>query len=169
MKSQKLTEAELEQKFFKVMGRSTIDKLKNLMIFKISENSYEVYFKYLVEKLGRNNYMVSKKDTNVIKNFYTLKNALAWCYYDKVQKFYQANRVDQLDRILQSTIFETKLQEKSLKKITDSDKIIIKTTKLLENKLKQESVVRELASYTLESMTYNIKQLEQAKSATQDK
>jgi len=169
LKSQNLTEAELEQKFFKVMGRSTIDKLKNLMIFKLSENTYEVYFKYIVEKQSRNNYVVTKKDSSLNKNFYTLKNALAWCYYDKTQKFYQANRVDQLDRILQSTIFETKLQEKSLKKSLDSELAMIKMTKLIENKLKHESVIRELSTYTLESMNYNLKQLEQAKSAVQDK
>lgn len=137
-------------KLEKIISKKEIDALKNIVIFKESDGTYNLYDKYLINKTHDGLYVVSVIGTYTEKNFYKLKNAVAWCSYDKRNLFKGAKRLHQLDQMIFSMDTEIQLHTKLLKKAKDDDYKIIYLSKLSQDKAKKRKFSDELGRYLTE-------------------
>lgn len=124
--------------------KKEIDALKGIIIFRDEDGTYNVYDKYLIRKNEDGIYEVTVNGTHTIKTFYKLKNAVAWCSFDKRNMFKASRRLHQLDQMIFSMDTEIQLHSKLMKKATDSDYKLIYLSKLTQDKAKKKSFSSEL-------------------------
>lgn len=134
----------------KIISKKEIDALKDIVIFKESDDAYNLYDKYLIVKNDDGIYVVSVIGTFTEKKFYKLKNAVAWCSFDKRNMFKGATRLHQLDQLLFSMDTEIQLHSRLTKKSVDEDYKLIYLSKLSQNKAKKRKYTVELDRYLTE-------------------
>jgi hypothetical protein len=91
------------------------------------------------------------------KVFYTLKNAVTWCTYDKRNKFYESNRIVELDNRLGGLEVDISIHYKLFKTVKDDNDKLIYLAKLNEDRTKKRSFTTELTRYVEESKTWQQK------------
>lgn len=157
-------ENDFETKLINMLGSVNLGRLKKTTILQINNNCYELYGKYVIKKIAKNHYVVYKNKTHTQQEFCNLKNSMAWCYFDSIERLYNTMRIQELDRKITSLTSELKIQESILNKTKDLDKKNIYYTKIAENKLIYKAVTKELLKYAHHAMDYNLSLLEQLKS-----
>lgn len=147
---------DIEQKFKRVLSKPEIDKLQNIAIFQNNNGEYEVFNSYIIVKKP-SGADVKLHNGDVINTFYSLKNAICWCIFDKRGKYSSANRIIELDLKLSAVDVSMTLHQRLFRKTKDADNRMIYLAKLNEDKFKKRMMTDELDSYITESNNWQQK------------
>mgnify|MGYP003332683708 FL=1 len=82
--------------------------------------------------------------------FYSLKNAVTWCIFQKRNKLREANRVEYLDKSLESIRNMIVWHKTLIKKVTDPEIRLIYLAKLSYDDSKRRTLLKELNSFLQE-------------------
>jgi hypothetical protein len=129
------------------VSEKEIKSLGSILIFPESKNSYTVYEKYHVKKNKKGSYTVTVSGTFTEKNFYKLKNAVAWCSFDKRNLFKDAQRLHDLDSLIWAMDTEIELHLSLIKSTKDDGNKLIYISKLSENRYKKHQYTKELNNF----------------------
>lgn len=143
--------------FEKVITDKDIDELKKIIIYQENDGSYNIYDKYSIMKNSEGIYVVYVLGTYTEKNFYKLKNAVAWCSFDRRTLYKKAKRLHQLDQMIFSMDTEIQLHSKLVKKTKETENMLIYLAKLTENKAKKRMYNDEISYYIKEYQNWQDK------------
>lgn len=139
------------------LARPDLSSLQDIIIFQDSDGSYRLFNKYIITKISQYEFKVTTENTALDLTFNTLKNATAWCIFDKRDKFYDANRIHELDNKLGGIDIDIQVHARLMNKAPKSDDKLIFAAKITEDRLKKKQMVDILASYTSDSHTWQTK------------
>lgn len=145
-----------EKQLAKLMNPNFIGNLEDVIIFQNTDGSYELFNTYHITKTEKDEYIVTMLTTFTTHQFNTLKNAVAWCTFDKRNLLYQANRILTLDNLLAGIELDISLHAKIFKNSKNSEDKLIFLAKLSEDKLKKRLFTDELYSYINDSKRWQI-------------
>jgi hypothetical protein len=140
-----------EKQMFKILKRildkDNMDELKKGIIYP-ENNGYVMYDEYVIKNPKSGDFIIEKFNTYTIKRFNSLRNAIMWATLDKSNKIMYAKKVEELDILLSSTDTHIQLQKNILKsKKLSTDSMSLAYTKLHEETLKKNNIVRELEHF----------------------
>jgi hypothetical protein len=133
-------------KKFKHMVEKTMSEITDKVIIH-TNNIYVVYNKYAIIKDG-SGYLVHRRGDGREFSFNTMKHAVVWSILDSNLKCYEADRVLQLDKLLESVKVDTAIHTK-LKNLGDMEKFMINTIKLQTDRDRQRQFISELNKYII--------------------
>jgi hypothetical protein len=119
-------------------------KIKDLLVLKNEDGTYDLFGSYHIIQQDINNYVVFTQEDKFY--FSSLKNAVTWCVFDKNKKYKEVKRIAELDNLLGSLDVSI-LQHKKLVNKTDTEDKYIYLAKLNEDKLKKKAAISELSEY----------------------
>ena len=134
-------------KIQKLVPEKELSALREIVIYQENDSTYNAYGKYMIEKNTDGIYNVSVLGTHTTKNFYKLKNALAWCSFDKRMLYKDSNRLHQLDQLIFGVDTEIQIHSRLVKKSKNEESTLIYLAKLLQNKAKKRSFTNEISDY----------------------
>jgi hypothetical protein len=134
------------KKFEKFFERE-ISTVKDVMILPDADGSYELFGKYKIYPSKGGYYRVSVFSTDTEYEFTNIKNAVTWCTFDNVKKYYEAGRIKDLDLRLCSMEVDIAIHQKLANKTKDKNNRWIYLTKYEEDLLKKKAMLKELNSY----------------------
>ena len=140
-----------EKQLEKLMKSDFLGELEDVIIFQNTDGSYELFNTYRINKTSKDDYIVTMLTTFTTHQFNTLKNAVAWCTYDKRNLLYQSERILLLDNLLAGLDVDILLHTKIFKNAKNSDDKLIFLAKLSEDKLKKKRFTDELYTYVSNS------------------
>ena len=147
-------------KLQKMIPNSEMKSLQDLVIYQESDGSYQLFNRYVINKKSVSEYVVTTTFSDDPYTFNTLKNATAWCIFDKRDKFYEARRILELDNKLGGIDVDIMIHQKLFNKSkTDEDKLIY-IAKLNEDRIKKQMITDELDSYVSESKIWQERRFE---------
>jgi len=147
-------------KLSRMIESSETISLKNLIIFQDTDGSYQLFDKYTIQKLSQNEYQVTSVTSNICHLFNSLKNATVWCIFDKRDKFYEAQRILELDNKLGSLGVDIHIHLSMYRKAKTTEEQLIHVAKLNEDRLRKKIISEELASYTADANYWQSKRFE---------
>ena len=89
--------AKIDRKLDNMIATSEFAKLQDVVIFQDIDGTYNLFNKYHIRKKDVNNIVVSLNNGDDVNSFFSMKNAVCWCVFDKIGKYQLANRVIDLD------------------------------------------------------------------------
>lgn len=128
----------------KVITKKEIDALKNIIIFREDNGEYNIYDRYTVNRNTDGIYRVNVLGTYTEMNFYKLKNAVAWCSFDKRGCYKDASRLHQLDQLIFGMDTEIQIHTRLIKKASTEEAKLIYLSKLTQEKARKRNFVSEL-------------------------
>lgn len=147
----------LLRKLTKTIPESELKKLSELSIIQLSDGSYLLFSKYSIKK-NDGCYIVEMDKIAGTKSFNILKNAVAWCTYDKKNNIYDTNRIYLLDNKLSSVDAAIQVHQKLAKKAKNLEEKLIYLAKLGEEKMEKKQILEELDRYVESSKIWQSKQ-----------
>lgn len=149
-----MTDKEFLKSIQKIIDPATVNSIKKFVIIQ-EKDGYRVFEKYFIKqtKLG---FQVLQLHNDTVNVFCTLKYALTWCTLDNKNKVYEAERVKFLDSQLIGLGISISLCERYIKKSKEKDKKFIYLNKIVENKLKQNSIMSELSTLGQTAKKYQL-------------
>lgn len=148
----------LLRKLEKTVFKMDFDKVSELSIMQGPDGSYFLFNKYTINKID-DYYVVTKDSVAGTKSFNILKNAVAWCTYDKQNIFYEANRILELDNKLASVDSEIQVHQNLAKRAKKLEEKLIYLAKMGEEKMERKQITEELAGYVSSSKIWQNKRL----------
>jgi len=147
----------LLKKLTKTIPEAEMKKLSELSIIQGPDGSYFLFSKYSIKK--NNGYYVVELDRIAgTKSFNVLKNAVAWCTYDKRNSIYESKRIHDLDSKLSSIDAAILVHQRLAKKAKKLEEKLIYLAKLGEEKMEKKQILDELDSYVETSKIWQTKQ-----------
>lgn len=142
----------------RTIGQKTINTLQDLSVLKNDDGSYCLFNKYTIMRVGD---MYEVTGDSIIEKlmFYTLKNAVAWCTFDKRVVVHACKRIVELDRNLACIDTDIAQRQRMLKSAKTSDDELIYLAKLGEDKLKRKRMLGELGNYVQDSRIWQLNRL----------
>jgi hypothetical protein len=131
----------------KLMKSDALGELEDIIIFQNNDGSYELFNGYVITRSIDNAYVVTMLTTHTTHTFYTLKNAVTWCIFDKRNMIYESNRIIILDNLQGGLEVDIALHSKMFKNTRNSDNKLIFLAKLNEDKMKKKQINDELFVY----------------------
>lgn len=148
----------LLRKLEKTVFKMDFDKVSELSIMQGPDGSYFLFNKYTINKID-DYYVVTKDSVAGTKSFNILKNAVAWCTYDKQNIFYESNRILELDNKLASVDSEIQVHQNLAKRAKKLEEKLIYLAKMGEEKMERKQITEELAGYVSSSKIWQNKRL----------
>lgn len=134
--------------------------LKEVAIFREIDGSYNLFSRYIIKKV-KSNIIVEILNTSQRVSFNTLKNAVTYCIFDKRNKFYERQRIHDLDQKLVGLEVEINIENRLFKKTKAVDIKLIHLAKLNENKIKKKKYEHELNQYVSDAKSWQDKRFKQ--------
>lgn len=131
-----------QEKIINFVKKEYSKELKNFTIIK-EGNTYLLFDKYKISRV-KNGYEVSFIRVTENHFFSELRNAVTYCIFETYQKYDEANKVKDLDRVLAHSDYSILLSKKLVRKEKLNDQKIVYLTKLNEESLRQKQAVEEL-------------------------
>jgi len=132
--------------------------LLDAAIFKHDDITYELFNKYIIKKISEYKFLVTTSYEQ--KSFSFLKNAVIWCTFKKRDKFYEMQRIEELDMLMNSIDVMIEQHTKlSISAPAYEDKLIY-LAKLNEDKLKKQYMIKEIKNYVLDSKSWQLKKFQ---------
>lgn len=141
----------------KLIKADLLDGLEDIIIFQNTDGSYELFNAYTINKTKNKEYVVTMRTTFTTHIFYSMKNAVAWCTFDKRNMLYKAKRVLALDNLLGGIEVDIALHTKIFKNTKAADDKLIYLSKLSEDKYKKRRITDELYQYINDSIRWQTK------------
>ena len=151
-----MNDKQLFQALEKIINENTVNRVKDKAIIQ-EGNRYRLFEKYIVDQTKVGFRVVRISDDNT-KIFTSIKYAVTWATLDKRNLIVEANRVLHLDEILAGIEVSSKLLEKYNKKTPN----FIYLNKLNENRLKKNSLTKELDGYSVKAKQWQMNQFDQS-------
>jgi len=156
----------IERTLLQIINSNDIKKLQSLLITE-EAGKYHLFNDYIIEKQSDDTVLVSVNRQSVSQVFSNIKNAVAWCIFNKRNKYYEAIRIVELDRRLVGLEMDIKIHKKLFLKSKEEEMKLLYFDKLNENKLKKAHLTEYLNSYILESTRWQRKRFEQIQNIKQ--
>jgi hypothetical protein len=133
--------------------------LQDLVIYQDTDGSYQLFNKYAIRKTPVA-YEVTILTSDKKLSFNSLKNATAWCIFDKRDKFYETRRIEELDGKIGSLDVDIQIQQKLYRNAKTEDDLLINVAKLSESRLRKKIMIEELEGYTTDSKHWQERRFE---------
>jgi hypothetical protein len=147
----------IDRKLDKMISNTEFAKLQDVVIFKDTDGTYNLFNKYHIKKKDTNDIVVSLNNGDDVNSFFSMKNAVCWCVMDKIGKYQLANRVIDLDMHLSSVEVHISIHSKLFKKAKKTEDKLIYLAKLNEDKFQKKSMSEELNKYIVNSYAWQQK------------
>jgi hypothetical protein len=138
-------------KLDKIIRGSDLDTLQDIVVFQNEEGVYEAFGTYRIARGPTGAYRVTIPTTFVEKTAYSLKNAMAWCIFDKQNKIYEADRILELDHNLGGLEVDLAIHQKMFQAAKNDDTRLIYVAKLTQDRERKKQMSDELTKYIDES------------------
>jgi len=142
-----MIEEKIVDKINKFLTKELIHNMGDFVIFKNENNTYELFNQYIIQPYINQGYKIICKFNSVEKTFSSVKNAVAWCVFDKNQKINECNRIQELDVFLDSVDLKIILCKRYLKKQRNLDSRLLYLNKLKENQERKKRLTGELDEF----------------------
>ena len=149
--------AKIDRKLDNMIATSEFAKLQDVVIFQDIDGTYNLFNKYHIRKKDVNNIVVSLNNGDDVNSFFSMKNAVCWCVFDKIGKYQLANRVIDLDMHLSSVEVHISIHSKLFKKAKKTEDKLIYLAKLNEDKFRKKAMSEELNQYIANSYAWQQK------------
>lgn len=123
-----------------------LDKVKDLFIIQLSENSYMLFNKFIITKEKRQYAIKNLANSQVVK-FYQLKHATTWCIFENFKLYNEALDIENLDRKIENYIASMEYHKKLSKKTKDQQQKILYLIKLNEDIFLKKACVDEMEKH----------------------
>jgi hypothetical protein len=150
----------IDKKLDKMISNSEFAKLQDVVIFKDTDGTYNLFNKYHIKKKDANDIVVSLNNGDDVNSFFNMKNAVCWCVFDKIGKYQLANRVINLDMHLSSLEVHISIHSKLFKKAKKTEDKLIYLAKLNEDKFQKKTMSDELNQYIANSYSWQQKRFD---------
>jgi len=139
-----------------LLDNKFISTLQELIIFKDEIGVYQLFNKYSITKTKEDSYRITTNTWADSKIFFSLKNAVTWCIFDKRNKICELNKIEELDKKLSG--MDTIIQQHSnlIKKSKKAEDKLIFLNKLSEDKIIKKRILKELNLYEIESTAWQM-------------
>jgi len=134
----------------KIIPKSYIKDLEDVIVYQNADGSYELFNKYRIQKTKNNEYKIYVWGIETL-TFYSLKNAVAWCTYDKRDRILDSERIYYLDSGLVRVDAMIEQHQRLIKKASSPDSKLIYLAKLTEEKLQKKQMASEISTYIYQS------------------
>ena len=151
-----IDENKLLKKMSKIIRDSDIKAIADVLIERYDNGVYHLFEKYQIKKI-KGVYVIDCLTRTDELYFYALKNAVAWCIFDKQVNVSTAKRILVLDKGLVGADSNIQLHRTLVRKTKKTEDKLIYLAKMGEEKLKREQMATELASYLAESKRWQMK------------
>jgi len=138
------------EKIEKFIPKSYIKDLEDVIVYQNEDGSYELFNKYRIEKSSDSEFNVYIWGIRSL-TFYSLKNAVTWCTYDKRNRVLDSDRIHYLDSGLVRIEAMIEQHQRLVKKANNPDSKLIYLAKLTEEKLQKKHMLSEIGSYINQS------------------
>jgi hypothetical protein len=129
--------------------------LSDASIFKHPDGSYELFNKFMIIKESDYKFIVYTQDDQ--RTFSFLKNAVMWCTFKKRDKFYEMNRIAEIDMMLSSVDLLIAHHRRLSTRAKNLEDQLLYIAKLNEDKLKKQSILHEMNRYIVEARYWQLK------------
>ena len=150
----------IDKKLDKMISNSEFAKLQDVVIFKDTDGTFNLFNKYHIKKKDANDIVVSLNNGDDVNSFFNMKNAVCWCVFDKIGKYQLANRVINLDMHLSSLEVHISIHSKLFKKAKKTEDKLIYLAKLNEDKFQKKAMSDELNQYIANSYSWQQKRFD---------
>ena len=156
----KISEAEMEFKFERILSKSSISDIENVLIVRISNNNYHLFGRYFITKKDNNNVVVKLHNGDEVNSFYSMKAAVCWCVFDRRGLYSAANRIINVDRKLSGLEVSISIHKRLFENAKDQDTGLIYLAKLSEERIQKREMTSELNRYITDSYNWQQKQFD---------
>lgn len=140
-----------EKKIYDFFNKDFINHTSNIAIFKNQDGSYELFNRYEITGSKNDGYVITIKHSFTSIFFYSLKNAVTWCIFEKRNKIYESNRIVHLDHSLNNIKNMRLWHKKLLKNTKNIDRKMVYLAKLSFDCNKYNNLLKELNEFTTTS------------------
>jgi hypothetical protein len=147
----------VEKRLDSIIATSEFSKLQDVIIFQDTDGAYKLFNKYSLKKTSDTDVVVSLIKGDEINCFFSIKNAVCWCVFDKLGKYRLADRVIDLDMSLSSVEVHIAIHSKLFKKAKKTEDKLIYLAKLNQDRLQKKAMSEELSQYIQNSYTWQQK------------
>jgi len=147
------------EKVNKFLTNPALEDLSPFLIIDTAAG-YELFGEFTIAK-ENNMHVVTKHTTDLEVKFYSQRNAVVWTTLYFRDNIGDANRVRDLDKILEGTNVNIEVHQQLYLKTSDIDKKLIYFAKLQEDKLKKKQLVIELDRFALNSKRWQNSRFDQ--------
>lgn len=151
-----IDETKILKKMSKIIRDSDIKAISDLLIERYDNGVYHLFEKYQIKKI-KGLYVIDCLTHADELYFYALKNAVAWCIFDKQVNVSTAKRILDLDKGLVGADSNIQLHRTLVRKTKKTEDKLVYLAKMGEEKLKREHMATELAGYLEESKRWQMK------------
>lgn len=144
----------------KLFSKQELNELATKLVIQ-EDNIYTLFGEYELTKTDKG-YTVTKNHTDLVKYFFSPKNAVVWTSLYKRSKLADAERVETLDKILEGTVFNIDLYQHLYKKAKNLDSQTMYRIKMEESKAKRKLINEELEDYIKNTRAWQEKQFKEA-------
>jgi hypothetical protein len=123
-----------------------LDKVKDLFIIQLSENSYMLFNKFIITKEKRL-YVIKNLGNSHIVKFYQLKHATTWCIFENFKLYNEALDIENLDRKIENHTASMEYHKKLSQKTKDPQQKILYLIKLNEDIFLKKACVEEMEKH----------------------
>jgi hypothetical protein len=147
----------IDRKLDKMISNSEFAKLQDVVIFKDTDGTFNLFNKYHIKKKDATDIVVSLNNGDDVNSFFNMKNAVCWCVLDKIGKYQLADRVIDLDMHLSSVEVHISIHSRLFKKAKKTEDKLIYLAKLNQDKLQKTAMSEELSKYIQDSYNWQQK------------
>jgi hypothetical protein len=147
----------IDRKLDKMISNSEFAKLQDVVIFKDTDGTFNLFNKYHIKKKDVTDIVVSLNNGDDVNSFFNMKNAVCWCVLDKIGKYQLADRVIDLDMHLSSVEVHISIHSRLFKKAKKTEDKLIYLAKLNQDKLQKTAMSEELSKYIQDSYNWQQK------------
>lgn len=160
-----MNDDQLLQALSKIVDKKTLQEIQNKVVFKSSENQYELYGRYVISQQDQN-YIISTSSDNTLGIFGSIKSAVAYITYDLRCMIHESKRVLELDSRLTGLEVAIQIHERLYNKSKDFEHKLIYLSKLQEDKLKRKQTLHELNSFVRSAYDWQMRKFKQQATKT---
>ena len=155
----KMSEAKMFAILSKLLSKEKLSELERQSIYRDVDGTYSLFGTYQIKPEG-NVFTVSKNTTYTELDFSELKNAVTWATFDNLNNINLARKVVELDMKLTGAVENVRVYERLCKNTKNLDTKSIYLSKLNENRIKRNCILRELESYVNKAKDWQYRQFE---------
>ena len=120
--------------------------LKNWFILQNDDGTYLLFNKFHIVNENKK-FLVYQLTNSVIETFNDVKNAVTWCIFEKLGKYYEAEEVKNLDRKLETICVNQIRHNYLIRNTKEKQQRILYFTKLTEELAKKKVTEEQLDFY----------------------
>lgn len=127
-----------------------------IAIFQNENGTFDLFDRFIIVK-EQNNFIVKVKNTYQDKSFFSLKYAVTYCIFCQKTLFAASNRLQFLDKMIESINAEIEIHKNLIKKSKDIDTKDVYLSKLTENLYRKKNFIKEADDYIMQGKSYQYK------------